>query len=192
MAGKGEGAMKAFASKRAVKTLVSIAVCGAAVCALFAVAGFLARGGAQMAWAAPDRYEVRARLLMQAMDSVGPATAQDAASLWATGLEKRSAALQYAALDAALRKEYAAAWEKTAPNWVTGVSSPWIGGFTIGKMDDAAPDRPAFALRFFTYTSAGAFKTYDATVVTAREGGFWRVVSISADKDLDAYMGRQD
>lgn len=183
--------MKIFASGRAAKTMAGIAAGGIAVCGLLFAGGMLARGSVQSALAQrPGRYEARVNMLMQAMDYVGPATAQDAASLWATGLEKRSAAIQYAALSAALRKEYAAAWEKTAPWWVTGMSSPWIGGFTVNRMDDEAPDRPAFALRFFTYTGTGAFKAYDATVVTAREDGFWRVVNISADKDLDAYTGR--
>lgn len=49
-----------------------------------------------------SKYEVRSRLLMEAMDRVGVCSPEEAAKVWAQGLQMRSAAMQYSVMDKAL------------------------------------------------------------------------------------------
>ncbi len=132
-------------------------------------------------------YEVRSELLMQAMDSVGACNPQDAAQVWASGLKMRSAALQYAALDKALKAKYAAQLDKSTPNWVTGVSSPWVESYKIVSTETPGKDCSIIHLKFSTETSTGPYKEYAAALTICREDNFWRITSISADEGLYPY-----
>ena len=136
-----------------------------------------------------DKYEVRSELLMMAMDYVGICDPRDAVSVWAEGLMKRNAAMQYSVMSKKLRNEYARQLEENAPNWVTGMSSPWVDRYSIVKMHEPNPNRYLFDLCIFTMSSAGPRGDYVATLTVAREGDFWRITDISADKALNAYMG---
>ena len=51
-----------------------------------------------------NKYEVRNELLMQAMDNVGVCRPEDASTVWAEGLMKRSAAMQYSVMSAKLKE----------------------------------------------------------------------------------------
>jgi len=133
------------------------------------------------------KYEVRADLLMRAMDSVGACSPEAAAGVWAKGLIERSAALQYAAMNAALKREYARQLETCAPNWVTGVSSPWVEGYEIKKVESPGENRRIVRMRFSTVSSTGPAGVYDAALTLEREGEFWRISAISADDGLYPY-----
>ncbi len=138
---------------------------------------------------AMDPYEVRSQLLMEAMDRVGVCKPEDAARLWADGVQGRSGAMQYAALSSRLKKEYAAALETFAPNWVTGGSSPWVQQVEIVKSDRQTTGQHTFQLRFHMMTSAGPAGTLGACLVVAEEDGFWRVTAMAYDDDLVPYTG---
>lgn len=136
-----------------------------------------------------DKYEIRSRLLMQAMNEVGSCRPQDAAKVWAEGLKKRSAAMQYSVLSTALKQEYARQLEQTAPNWVTGVSSPWIYHYEITQIHRPDESTCLFTIKFYTATSAGPSGTYSALLTVGKENDFWRITNIAADKELLAYTG---
>ena len=141
------------------------------------------------AMAEVNQYEMRSKLLMQAMDYVGACEPQKTVNVWAEGLIKRSAAMQYAVMSEKLKKEYAQRLEKKAPNWVTGISSPWVNDYAVVKTQNPDSDTYLFELRVFTMTSTGPDGEYKTTLTVAREGDFWRITGISADQGLDAYMG---
>lgn len=134
-----------------------------------------------------DKYQVRSSLLTEAMEEVGVCAPEDAAALWAKGLEMRSAALQYAAMGQKLRKDYAHQLEESAPNWVTGESSPWVESWKVEKSEDLGQGRHAYLLNFSTATSTGPAGDYHALLTVAKENGFWRIVSLKADPELYAY-----
>jgi len=162
--------------------------------ALLNVGGYLLGCEYISVWAAvetADQFEMRSELLMAAMDRVGVCSPTEAAAVWAEGLRTRSAALQYAVMSGALREEYAAQLEQTAPGWVTGVSSPWVERYELDEPLPDGGDAYIVALRFFTETSAGPGETYRASLRVSREGAFWRIRELQTDPELAAYTGFQ-
>lgn len=137
---------------------------------------------------AADKYEVRSRLLSEAMDDVGVCSAGDAALVWAKGLYIRSGALQYSVMSKELKREYEKRLEKNAPNWVTGVSSPWIEDYSIESIRDL-DGRSIVTIVFSTLSSTGPAGELRAKLCIAREGAFWRIEYIDAEKGLSPYMG---
>lgn len=133
-------------------------------------------------------YEVRSRLLMEAMDYVGVCTPENAALVWAKGLKMRSGALQYSVMSHELKKEYAGKLEKTAPNWVTGLSSPWIDSYRIISVETKGNYR-IIKLQISTSTSTGPAGDYPAVLTVSPEDGFWRIKDITADSALYPYTG---
>ena len=132
---------------------------------------------------------VRARLLAEAMDYVGVCSPEAAAEVWAQGLMRRSAAMQYAVMDDDLKARYEKALETTAPNWVTGVSSPWVSQYAIISQEDTHPGTVVLTLDIDTATSSGPAQTLHAVLTVAYHGGFWRISSIQANEALSAYTG---
>ena len=141
----------------------------------------------QTAMAADDA--MKNRLLMEAMDDVGVCRPEQAVDVWVRGLMKRSAAMQYAVMDGVLRKEYAASLEKTAPNWVTGTSSPWVSGYAIGRVTETAQGQQLYTISVMTETSTGPAGEYLAVLALHKDGDFWRIGGISADDELSAFTG---
>lgn len=171
--------------------LVSVPLC-LALCALVNLAGYLLDCryvSIPAAIAQANDYEVRSRLLMEAMEKVGVCEPEDAALVWASGLDMRSAALQYAVMDAQLKAEYARQLEETSPNWVTGMSSPWIESYSIEKIKRPGRDSRIIRLVFSTASSTGADSYYLATLTIVRNDRFWRISKIEADEGLYPYMG---
>lgn len=134
-----------------------------------------------------DDYEVRSRLLIDAMERLGACTPIDAAETWAEGLYIRSAALQYAVMSSELKEKYKAALEVNAPNWVTGVSSPWIDSYEINKLDSPDASACLFGIKFSTLTSTGPAGRYRAVLKVVQENGFWRVSKLVIDPELFPY-----
>lgn len=133
--------------------------------------------------------ETKNALLMEAMRYVGSCTPEDAAKTWAEGLKQRSAALQYAVMSDMLKTEYAKRLETTTPNWVTGMSSPWVDSYTIKKLEDGNAKSKVAELIFTLATSTGTAGKYTASLLLTLENGFWRVSGISMDEALYPYTG---
>ena len=184
--------MRLIASKSIRRLCVAVMLPGALVLVLFHAAGYLhvckyLWGMAAMGEV--NRYEVRSGLLMRAMDYVGVPEPGEAVSVWAEGLMKRSAALQYAVMSEQLRQAYAEQLEGTSPNWVTGMSSPWVESYLVVATQNPDADTYVFVLCLSTMTSTGPAGDYQATLTVGREEGFWRITGISADQGLNAYRG---
>ena len=86
-----------------------------------------------------------------------------------------------------LKKEYAMQLDENAPNWATGISSPWVESYKIVNTKMSSSERYMFELSFSLATSAGPVGDYKATLTVAKEGDFWRIVKIEADKALYPY-----
>ncbi|OQB25529.1 MAG: hypothetical protein BWY11_00289 [Firmicutes bacterium ADurb.Bin182] len=136
-----------------------------------------------------DKCEIRSALLIEAMDGVGVCNPYDAPNIWAKGLKKRNAAMQYSVLSNKLKNPYKKQLEKTFPNWVTGVSSPWVEDVTIAGAEKPAENEYVFDLKVYTMTSAGPAGEYDARLTVSLEDGFWRISDIDMDKELEVYTG---
>ena len=126
-----------------------------------------------------NKYEIRSRFLMQ----------EKAVEVWAKGLITRNAAMQYSVMSGKLKEEYEKQLDENFPNWVTGVSSPWVENYEITKTERTDENTYIFHLRIFTKTSAGPAGEYKATLTVGYENGFWRITKISADKELSVYTG---
>jgi len=136
-----------------------------------------------------NKYEVRSALLMQATNHIGACSPEATALVWASGLHLRSAALQYAVMTKELKLEYAQQLEETAPNWVTGMSSPWVYGYSIVQHEAIGDNKHRVKLTFATMTSTGPAGNYQATLLLIREGEFWRIAEVAMDNGLYPYTG---
>ncbi len=132
---------------------------------------------------------VKVRLLTEAMDDVGVCRPEQVVDVWVRGLIKRSAAMQYAVMDESMQKEYTKSLERTASNWVTGVSSPWVCGYAIGRVTETAQGLQLYTISVMTESSAGPAGEYLAVLAIYQDGDFWRIGGISADDELSAYTG---
>lgn len=135
-----------------------------------------------------DTYEIRSRLLMEAMNDIGACSPQQAALTWAKGLKMRSAALQYSVMSKKLKEEYARELEKNNPNWVTGISSPWVESYEIAGIK-TKEDTFTIKMLISTRTSTGPAGDYVALLTVSPEDGFWRIKEITADRELSPYTG---
>lgn len=136
-----------------------------------------------------DKYEVRSRLLLDAVDGLGVCTPEAAAKVWAEGLQKRNGAMQYSVMGSSLKKEYLKQLGQYNANWVTGVSSPWITGYKITSQTQTDSSQSVIGLSFSTATSSGPAGDYHADLTIAKDGDFWRIIKISAEEGLRPYMG---
>lgn len=134
-----------------------------------------------------NTYKIRSRLLMEAMKNIGACTPAAAVKIWAEGLKERSAAMQYSVMSSELKRLYAAQLEKIAPNWVTGISSPWIESYEIVNFNIPYDDRRIVELLFSTATSTGPAGEYKARLDISRINSFWQITEISADEALYPY-----
>lgn len=136
-----------------------------------------------------DDCELRNRLLMEAIDKIGLSSPEAAAKIWAEGVKSRNAALQFSVMSESLKKNYVNQLEQTAPNWVTGVSSPWISEYKIVEMKKIPQNRYTVKVLFNTATSTGPAADYNALLTLAEERDFWRIADIQMDEGLFAYTG---
>lgn len=138
---------------------------------------------------AVDKYAVRSQLLKQATDSVGCCDVKSAARIWARGVEERNGALQYAVMTRQLKQAYASDLEAAFPNWVTGVSSPWVDSFQVLSIRETREDVFTARLQFVTATSSGPYESYNAVLTIVNEDGFWRVSQVQTEMGLMLYTG---
>lgn len=181
--------MKEATAEKLVRALVCVCVF---FLGYFIVGGLVSLAGADRAAPAAAEAgdcEVRCSLLMEATDSIGACGPEEAARVWAEGLKRRSAALQYCVMTKAMKDAYARQLAKTFPNWVTGVSSPWVEGYEIIEAKSAGGQGYPYRMLFSTATSSGPAGCYEALLAVVREGGYWRVSKVEADGELDVYTG---
>lgn len=138
---------------------------------------------------AMDKYAVRSQLLKEATNSVGSCDADSAAQTWAQGVKQRNGALQYAVMTRQLKEAYASDLETTFPNWVTGISSPWVDSFKVLSIRETKDDVFTAKLQFVTATSTGPYESYNAVLTIVNEDGFWRVDQVQTEPGLLPYTG---
>jgi hypothetical protein len=133
--------------------------------------------------------EIDNELLLEAVDSLGIYTPIEAAQVWGSGLKSRNAALQYSVMNDELKKKYKIELEKNAPNWVTGVSSPWIDSFSILSIESPALDLYIVEILFFFSTSEGHYSSSKAFLSISRYDNFCKINKIAMEDFLYPYTG---
>lgn len=136
-----------------------------------------------------NKYEVRSDLLITAMDNVGVCKPEDAANVWSNGLKARSAAMQYSVMTKKLKTQYTNQLEESSPNWVTGMSSPWVDSYKISETEKVDENCFVLRIKFSTKTSTGPAGDYNAKLTIIKENGFWRISDITMDNELYPYTG---
>lgn len=132
-------------------------------------------------------YKTRSELLMDAANYTGVITPEQAAEVWTQGLIRRSAALQYTVMTEQMKKKYAEQLDALRSNWVTGMSSPWVQGYTITKNVKTNEAHAEIGLKIETVATASTPEYYNAKLWLTREGEFWRIERIRTDEDLYPY-----
>ncbi|WP_300385414.1 hypothetical protein [Clostridium sp.] len=134
-------------------------------------------------------FEVRNGLLLEAMDSLGVCTPIQAASIWAYGVKNRNAAFQYSVMSDKLKEIYKCEMEKNAPNWVTGVSSPWIDSYSILRIESTSFNTYIVEIIFYFSTSTGHYKSSKAFLLLCNEDNCYKINKISMENFLYPYTG---
>lgn len=134
-----------------------------------------------------DPYKTRSELLMDATNYVGVLTPLQAIEVWAKGLERRSAAMQYIVMTENLKRKYAEQLDALRSNWVTGMSSPSVQGYAITKTTGADDTHAEIDLKIETAATYSPPEFYDAKLWLVREGAFWRIDRIWTDNRLYPY-----
>lgn len=133
-------------------------------------------------------YKTRSELLMDATAYTGVFTPEQAVAVWAKGLEKRSAAMQYIVMTDKLKKEYAGQLDELRSNWVTGMSSPSVVDYMITGVNKTDDTHAVIDLKIeIAATWSPSSEFYDASFWLVNENGFWRIDRIVADKELYYY-----
>lgn len=132
-------------------------------------------------------YKTRSELLMDATNWTGVFTPEQAAEVWAKGLEKRSAAMQYTVMTESLKEKYAGQLDGLRSNWVTGMSSPSVQGYTIIELNRTDDAHAEIGLKIETAATYSPSEFYHARLWLIRKGEFWRIDRIWIDKDLYPY-----
>lgn len=136
-----------------------------------------------------SKFEIRNKLMMEAFNEIGACRAEKTAEIWASGVISRNAAIQYSVMTQKLKDVYAKQLENSFPNWVTGVSSPWIENYQIIQSENPEINVFMYQLRFFLKTSAGPAGNYNAVITVNKEGDYWRITDILTDEELYDYTG---
>jgi len=132
-------------------------------------------------------FEIRTTLLMETVKELGITDSYEAVEVWAKGVQSRNGAMQAAVMDDALQETYILSLNDNFPNWVTGVSSPWVSSYQIERQDD---DGNRFIVEFVTETGSGYYATYEVQLTLIEENGCWKISGIGLDNDeLKAYTG---
>ncbi|WP_185702861.1 DL-endopeptidase inhibitor IseA family protein [Paenibacillus rhizophilus] len=108
--------------------------------------------------------------------------ARQAAELYAFGLQRRSASIQYATFSDALKKTMYPVFKEL--NWVTGVSSPWITKWEVTKDTVIGSSKEQIELRLDTATSTGSEPSVQLTLSLEKENGSWVIAALSSDREL--------
>jgi hypothetical protein len=124
---------------------------------------------------------------MIAAGSTGVFTPEEAVDVWAKGLERRSAALQYAVMTEALKEDYAGQLDALRSNWVTGMSSPSVQGYTVTKKNTAGNGHAEIGLLIEVAATWSPSQFYEAKLWLVREGEFWRSDRLWTDQRLYPY-----
>lgn len=134
-----------------------------------------------------DPYRTRSELLMDATAYTGVFTPEQAASVWAKGLEMRSAAMQYTVMTDKLKKEYAEQLDALRSNWVTGESSPSVMSYAFKKVNKTDESHAEIILQIKVGSYHDPTEYYAARLWLVREEEFWRIDRIAADEGLYYY-----
>lgn len=136
-----------------------------------------------------SRSEINNKLLFEAMDNLGVYTPTEVAKIWGSGLKTRNAALQYSVMNDELKEIYKIELEKNAPNWVTGVSSPWIDSYSILSIENPSLDIYIVEILFYFSTSIGHYGSSKAFLNVSRKNYFSKINKISMEDFLYPYTG---
>ena len=134
---------------------------------------------------------VQRDLLKDAMNYVGVGSPEKAVEVWSEGLKQRSAAIQYSVMTKELRDIYENDLKQTYPNWVTGISSPWVEGYEIVNEKKVNDKTHCFEVRYDTATSTGPATPFTVILVVINNNDFWRISKVNGDAISTVYTGFQ-
>ncbi|MBA2650325.1 MAG: hypothetical protein H0U75_12185 [Legionella sp.] len=95
--------------------------------------------------------------IAQLEKALAPQSAEETAQLFAKANKMRNGALQFMLFSVGLKQKYQAYW----PNWVSGVSSPWITSYEISK---SVSSDSSFTIKYNQATAAGPFEPLIQTI----------------------------
>ena len=160
---------------------------------VFAVLGIFIKGQSESRSEASEEtyFESRSRLQIEALRHIGACTPEGASAVWGKGLKKQNAAMQFSVMTDRLGNEYIENLEVTAPNWVVGLPSPWVGDYKINKTAKTTDDNKVMiVMDIFTAKTEGMVDEYKAILTVVKEDdGYWRIAKISMDEGLYVYTG---
>jgi len=129
---------------------------------------------------APPVDPLRRRLVLLEK-ALKPASPEEAVRNWATAVQTRNGAWQYALLAPGLQERYRPDYERTG--WVTGVSSPWVDKYTILEQKEDKEGNWLFTVQFDLMTSTGPAGSYVHHITVQPRDGVWYITAIDSTED---------
>jgi len=119
--------------------------------------------------------------------ALAPESADDAVNAWAKAVKSRNGAVQYALLGPELQSRTAKTYEEL--NWVTGVSSPWVGSYQVSNQADVEPGTAAYDVAFQLKTSTGNAGEGTVRVTVGKQDDKWKVMKLETTSGSDVLNG---
>ncbi|MCS5695646.1 stalk domain-containing protein [Desulfofundulus thermocisternus] len=129
---------------------------------------------------APPVDSLRRRLVLLEK-ALKPASPEEAVRNWATAVQTRNGAWQYALLAPDLQERYRPDYERTG--WVTGTSSPWVDKYTILEQKEDKEGNWLFTVQFDLLTSTGPAGSYVHHITVQPRDGGWYIAAIDSTED---------
>jgi hypothetical protein len=118
-------------------------------------------------------------LLKDALDELSAATPNDAANIWAKGIQTRNGYLQYYILCDNMKNEFKEELAKSQrTSWVTGYSSPWVSSYDIVNIEKIDSLKYKFTINFNWDTSIGPKDSTESIVITTKIDNKWCISDI--------------
>lgn len=106
-------------------------------------------------------------------NALAPTSPREAVEKWATGVNTRNGALQYAVLSPELKEQKRSEYEECG--WVTGWSSPWVERYEITRETRGEDGTREYEVRFEMMASTGPAGSYTARVTVKQYEQHWFV-----------------
>jgi hypothetical protein len=135
-----------------------------------------------------DTQKSEQQRLKQLELAVQPQTAEEAVELFVKSHQIRNGALLYAILTPEEQKR---SHQRLAEqNWVLGVSSPWVKGYRIERINEQDASKREYKLQLLEYTSTGFMGIESVSVTVKKQDENWLIESytpVQFDTDMDLW-----
>ena len=126
-----------------------------------------------------QQLEEQNKLLIQALDNLGPRSKEEVIKIYAEGVKTRSGPLQYSAMCKEQKEAFIQSMKKNENySWVTGFSSPWVTDYKVIYDKKNADNSYNVTIKFYWETASGPFNESETSLKIVENNGIWCITDI--------------